>query len=389
MEKTEIPPKPADEFSFPMIQEKKSCCPAVGINTEPVIVVASLNQSFVEGSVQTPCGRMPQVSSRLTRSDQWGTVKARFNINRMNYTVDPGLYALGAPDHASPVLVSANYKMSFDVLRRALSGINAWILVLDTKGINVWCAAGKGTFGTQELIERIQTSGLKSVVSHRQLILPQLGAPGVAAHLIKQATGFKVNYGPVRAADLPAYIDAGLKASPEMRRISFPLRERAVLIPVELTQAAKQFLIISAAFLILAAILGPQDYKMNLIHDGLFAVAAVTCAFLGGAVLSPLLLPWLPGRAFSIKGFAVGLAIALCLVYLRHGNLQTWPGIAQAMSWLMMIPAVTAYLAMNFTGCSTFTSLSGVKKEMRFALPLQISAASLGLVFWIASLRLQ
>ena len=30
---------------------------------------------------------------------------------------------------------------------------------------------------------------------------------------------------------------------------------------------------------------------------------------------------------------------------------------------------MTAYLAMNFTGASTSSSLSGVRKEMRFALP--------------------
>jgi hypothetical protein len=39
----------------------------------------------------------------------------------------------------------------------------------DTKGINVWCAAWKGTFGTEELIRRIETSGLAAVVSHRTL----------------------------------------------------------------------------------------------------------------------------------------------------------------------------------------------------------------------------
>ena len=79
----------------------------------------------------------------------------------MNYKVDPGLYALGAPDADSPVLVSANFKMSFDLLREALPGRNAWILVLDTDGINVWCAAGKGTFGTEELagMDRSERAG--------------------------------------------------------------------------------------------------------------------------------------------------------------------------------------------------------------------------------------
>src|SRR5512134_3054174 len=102
-----------------------------------------MKQPFVTGSIQIPAGQVPQVSSLLTRNDRLGTVKARWGISRMHYTVDPGLYALGTPDEKSPVMVTANYKMSFDMLRQALSGRNAWILVVDTKGINVWCAAGK------------------------------------------------------------------------------------------------------------------------------------------------------------------------------------------------------------------------------------------------------
>ena len=78
----------------------------------------------------------------------------------MHYTVEPGLYAVGKPDERSPVLVTANYKLSFDKLRNELTGRNVWILVLDTKGINVWCSAGKGTFGTMELVGRIESTGL-------------------------------------------------------------------------------------------------------------------------------------------------------------------------------------------------------------------------------------
>ena len=94
--------------------------------------------------------------------------------------MEPGLYALGAPAPDSPVFVSANYTLSFDALRSALRGIDGYLLVLDTKGINVWCAAGKGTFGTDELVARIEATRLAEVVRHRRLILPQLGAPGVA-----------------------------------------------------------------------------------------------------------------------------------------------------------------------------------------------------------------
>ena len=178
----------------------------------------------------------------------------------MKYKVDPGLYALGEPDDTAPVLVTANYKMSFDALRKDLPGRNAWILVLDTNGINVWCAAGKGTFGTSELVERIESSGLARVVSHRRVILPQLSAPGVAAHEVKKLSGFRVIYGPVRSSDLPAFIDAEFKATPEMRRKTFDTWERIVLIPVELVATLKWALIILSVFFLGGGLGGSEGY---------------------------------------------------------------------------------------------------------------------------------
>ena len=83
-------------------------------------------------------------TSTLTAADRWDHFLARIGVNRQGHRVDPGLYAIGSPSGDSPVLVTANYTLSFDALRSVLSGISAYILVLDTKGINVWCAAGKG-----------------------------------------------------------------------------------------------------------------------------------------------------------------------------------------------------------------------------------------------------
>lgn len=377
------------KFEFPIIQEQAGCGCGGDNAADADDSGSSLDQPFVSGSLSTPAGLLPKVSSRLTRQDRWGTIKARFGVGRMNYAVHPGLYALGEPDENAPVLVTANYKMSFDCLRQALPGRNAWILVLDTKGINVWCAAGKGTFGTNELVYRIEASGLKKVVRHRKMVLPQLGAPGVAAHQVKKLSGFKVHYGPVRARDIPAYLDNGLRASREMRIVTFPLADRAVLIPIELLGAAKPFALLSLALLVLAGILGRSGFQTNLLHDGVFAVVALFAALFGGAVLTPLLLPWLPGRAFSVKGLSIGLVTALALMMARGVDVGAWAGRVEVLAWLLIIPAIAAYLAMNFTGASTYTSLSGVKKEMRFALPLEITAGIVGLMVWITSLILR
>ena len=79
-----------------------------------------LDQGFVTGSLSTPAGSVPRVSPDLQWRDRWGTIKARWGIGRMDYAIDPGLYALGSPNRASAVLVSANYKMSFDRMRGSL-----------------------------------------------------------------------------------------------------------------------------------------------------------------------------------------------------------------------------------------------------------------------------
>ncbi len=299
--------------------------------------------------------------------------------------IDPGLYALGNPDDRSHVLVTANYKMSFDKLRKELSGRSLWILVLDTKGINVWCSAGKGTFGTMELVSRIESSGLSKIVSHRGLILPQLSGPGIAAHDVKKLSGFKAIYGPIRAKDLPAFLDDGLKATPQMRLKTFTTWERTTLIPIELVQALRAGVIIILGFFMLSIVGRLGEGWANGLSHGLFPALAILTAILAGAVLTPVLLPWLPGRAFSLKGLSVGLAAALILTSFRWGDGIRWAGRLEIVAWLLLIPALSTYLAMNFTGASAYTSLSGVKKEMRWALPLQIGAAVVGFVLWIGS----
>jgi len=303
----------------------------------------------------------------------------------MHYTVEPGLYALGKPDSQSLVLVTANYKMSFDRLREALPDRNVWILVLDTKGINVWCSAGKGTFGTTELVNRIESTGIAQIVSHRELILPQLAGPGVAAHEVKRLSRFKIIYGPIKATDLTTFLDAGCRATPEMRLKTFTLWERAILIPMELIKALKVGLIVIPILFFFTYLWRLGEGVANALSYGLSSVIVIITSILVGAVFTPLLLPWLPGRAFSLKGLGLGLFAAGTLVILQFNHLTTWSGRMEILGWFLLIPALSAFLAMNFTGASTYTSLSGVKKEMRWALPLQIVAGIVGLLFWIAS----
>jgi hypothetical protein len=302
--------------------------------------------------------RIPSVTSRIAASDHWDHFLARWGVNRDRHRVEPGLYALGAPTPDSHVFVTANYTLSFDALRSALAGIDAYIMALDTQGINVWCAAGKGTFGTDELVHRIEATQLHQVVRHRTLILPQLGAPGVAAHEVKKRSGFKVEYGPIRAADLPEYLKTH-QATPEMRRVSFGLRDRLVLIPVELVHLLIPLLVV------------------GLLLRSPSAVAAI----LAGLVLFPILLPWIPTHDFSTKGLILGEAVQLPFVaaaLLSQPAPVWWVQVGQMLVYLLALPAVTAYLALNFTGSTPFTSRTGVRREIFAYIPVMAWMAGIG-----------
>ncbi|UCD37584.1 MAG: carbon monoxide dehydrogenase [Fidelibacterota bacterium] len=292
-----------------------------------------------------------EVSSRITLADRWDHLQARLGIRRNRHRVEPGLYTLGKPSSESPVFASANYTLSFDALRSALAGVDCYILVLDTKGINVWCAAGKGTFGTDELVQRIEGTGLAEIVNHRKVIVPQLGAPGIAAHEVKQRSGFRVEYGPVRARDLPAYLETG-KADNEMRRVTFHLADRLVLVPVEIVHMLLPMLVIAGVFYLVGGWLG---------------ALGTAVAIMAGVVLFPILLPWLPTANFSTKGFILGGLVAVPFILARLINapdMETWQRTVWGLTHLLLIPSMTAFLTLNFTGSTSFTSRSGVRREI-------------------------
>ena len=344
------------------------CCGSCG---------SSAPARWVSGYADTAAGRVPRAVSRWTWRDWLGAWSVRCGLGRMRYTVPPGLYAVGAPGPDSPLLVSANYKLSFDHVRRAMDGLDAWVLVLDTKGVNVWCAAGKGTFGTDELVRRLELCDAARVVEHRSLILPQLGAPGIAAHEVSRRIGFRVVYGPVRARDLPAFLRAGMKSTPEMRRVLFTLPDRLVLTPNELVRLFVPAFIVLALF-VASSGLALHGYRLTR-DQVLWVAAAVGVNYLAGIVLTPALLPWLPGRAFAVKGGVTGAVIGVALGWLGPFG---WLG---RLSMGVLSVAACSFLGIRFTGSSTYTSASGVRSEMRWALPVQGALALAGAAGWLAA----
>jgi hypothetical protein len=340
---------------------------------------------WIDGTLSTPVGEIPRAATKITFRDRLGTIQVRLGIRRNKYTVDPGLYAVGSPTAESNVFVTANYKMSFDSLRSVLDGRDAWIMVLDTKGVNVWCSAGKGTFGTEEVIRRAGLVRLDEIVSHRKLVLPQLGATGVSAHLVREYGGWRVIWGPVRAEDLPRFLNGGMKATPEMRGVRFSFRDRLELVPAELIVPFKYLILAAVCFLFLSGIGDGRFSIARMRATGMTSIFLVVLAYIAGAAFVPALLPWIPCRAFSLKGVWIGLIAVVPFVIRQWSGAHIFDKSMEAWGWLLLVPAVTSFMAMNFTGASTYTSLSGVRREMRIAVPAQVIAAVSGFGLWLAA----
>jgi NAD-dependent dihydropyrimidine dehydrogenase PreA subunit len=111
-------------------------------------------------------------------------------------------------------------------LVRALRGVDAWLVVAPSRGINVWCAASGGHFSNHQVVTALKTSGVEDCVTHRRAILPQLAATGVPAVEVAERCGWTIRFGPVQADQIPDYLDAGQKKTEEMRHVRFGAIER-------------------------------------------------------------------------------------------------------------------------------------------------------------------
>jgi hypothetical protein len=298
-------------------------------------------------------------------------------VCRDTYRIAPGLYSLGEPNEESPVLVTCNFKLTFDTVRRDLAGRSCWVLVVETYGINVWCAAGKQSFSTEEVARRVRMIGLDRVVRHRTLILPQLAGPAVAAHKLRLLCGFSGVFGPVRVRDLAAFLDSGMEANQEMRKVRFPLGQRLTLALVEVHGARKFLLWVLAACLFLAA-LGPGGFSpLGIIRAGLGAYATVMGGFATGVFLVPALLSRIPFRAFAAKGLLAGAGVGILFAALVAGTLP------QALAQIAACSGFASWFAMNYTGSTPFTSLSGVDREMRVYMPVQGAMLVVAVLVWL------
>jgi ferredoxin len=142
------------------------------------------------------------------------------------FPCNTGLVKIGNPGRNAPVLLTGNFRLTVERVRRALEGIDAYLLVANSRGINVWCAATGGHLTNHDVISVLKTSGIEKLVDHRQVILPQLAATGIEGKIIRQKTGWRVVWGPVYARSIPDFLGGGPEKTPEMRTVRFAWPQR-------------------------------------------------------------------------------------------------------------------------------------------------------------------
>ena len=276
------------------------------------------------------------------------------------FPVKTGLREIGHPDRTSPVLVTGNFGLTVLRVQRALQGLDCYLLVANSRGINVWCAASGGHFSHHDVISVIKTSGIEGLVDHRMVILPQLAAAGIEGRQIHEKIGWQVGWGPVEAADLPAFLAEHHK-TPPMRIVSFPLLRR-------LEMAAAWAFPVSIFGGLLALLFWPGAI--------LRIILLIWGMALGIFAAFPLYESWLasplsPTRRADLRPYGLALYvwiltslfISVLLVATQHFTWQTlWP-------WSLAALLIALTLCVDLAG-STPTYKSGTHAEHSFAVHL-------------------
>ena len=277
--------------------------------------------------------------------------------------VRQGLYAVGHPNADLPVLVTGNFDLTMRRLVQAIDGkVDVWVLVANSAGINVWCAAGGGFFTAEKVIAAISSSHLDEVVNHHALILPQLCANGVDGWRIREETGWGVHWGPVRAADIPAYLAGKRKKTDTMRWVRFPLKDRLEMVTVTLGFYA--LLILLPVFIFWRSLFWPITFSM-----------------LGLSYFYAIVHPWLPGRDGLYKSIPLTV-IALAGLYIYttlRGPLQT----LQFFHWMVGLTGLSVFTAAELQGMSPL--MRGEQANWGWE---ALIGLALGAIYWLIPIAL-
>lgn len=269
------------------------------------------------------------------------TIKSKLNLfgayffRFVGYSVEPELRKLGNPNQDSPVFVTTNFTLTVKRFLKQLKGIDCYLLIAPSNGINVWCGACGGDFTTESVISIIKTSRINELVSHRTLILPQLSAPGIDPLIIKKELGWNIKFGPVYAKDIKNYLQNHYIKTNNQKKVKFTLKKR-------IEMANIYFFVILMLFSI--------PYWILAIFLSFLGILLFLDTILLGLIIvfgSLIILPSIPSNLGKLKVLIFGTGI-LTLVILF--NLFVYMNIFYLIWNLVVIIFLTLILAEDFHG---------------------------------------
>lgn len=315
----------------------------------------------------------------------WGKFRCLITGQVDNVPIEPGLYQSGNPNEKSPIIVTANYLYTFIKVRQDLKGIDAWILVLDSRGINVWCAARGGEFGNEQLMEALRATDVKFKAKTPYLILPQLSAGGIQAPKLRmrtEACPYEVIFGPTYSRDLPKYITSVYPKPkpPEMRLIHFSMKDRAL---AALTHTTFLFRKIFASSLISILILGlilrftsPLGYNIfHIIWEIILGVITANLLLILGFPLVNFT------RSFLKKGVVFGLVMTVIFGII---NALSRESIIYGLGSSIFYGWLGIFVTMSFSGYSTVTSVREIRLEYPVYKKIHVSLLIAGVLLYLA-----
>jgi ubiquinone/menaquinone biosynthesis C-methylase UbiE len=283
---------------------------------------------------------------------------------------EPGLYVIGKPNQNSPVLVTANYFLTVQRVKRALASLDSYLLVADTKGINVWCSARGDHFTAEEVADIVKTSRIEELVNHKQLILPQLSAGGVDHLEVKNLTGWTARFGPNYAKYITEYIQTGRKTK-AMREVTFTLVQRLEASVQHAFFISWKLLKYPIIILTLLTLFFQFLFPWELLLLELVFIVWAMCLSLGALFYA------IPTSSFLIKGMIFGAmgSIASSL-FLWSGSIPN----VDLFNWSLGMFALGVFITMDFSGMTPISNPRSIEREYMRMIYILVTAIILGAV---------
>jgi len=293
-------------------------------------------------------------------------IGSQFRIFRCTLTgqvdrvpIEPGIYRSGNPTKNSPIIVTANYDFTYIKVMRNIRHIDAWVLCVDSNGINVWCAARGNDFGNDQLLEAVEATGIQKFTEKKTLILPQLSAGGVSIPQLPKKSvkfPFKVKFGPIWSKQIPEYLEENPSKKPDFMKLAkFSLSHRMRALVTHTTfLLRKVFLLPIVGFLVIFLIMLIWINKLAWIGE-----------FISWIIISNALIAiFFPlsnfTRTFTKKGIFFGFLTSIVL-----GGM-TWL-LHMSLIFILLNVVIFFWIAffstMSFSGYTMATSPREIQKE--------------------------